>query len=70
MLVDNRVKNDDPPLLITHARTQGDLLIEFNFQKSSGNWVIVLTYRIWNGNASADRGRDAISLAGFRRRFG
>ncbi len=53
VLVDNRANPNDPPLFITHARTAGDLLIEFNFQKSDNNWVVVLTYRTWVGNASA-----------------
>jgi hypothetical protein len=52
VLVNNKAHNNDPDLFITHERTQGDLLIEFNFQKSSGNWVVVLTYRTWVGNAS------------------
>ena len=53
---------NDPELLITHARTQGDLLIEFNFQKSSGNWIVVLTFREWIGNASAGTWSDPTPL--------
>jgi fimbrial isopeptide formation D2 family protein/uncharacterized repeat protein (TIGR01451 family) len=50
---------------ITFQRTQGDLLIEFNFQKSTDNWVVVLTYRIWNGNATSGSWSNEVSLAGF-----
>jgi len=37
---------------VTFERTQNDLLIEFNFQKSSGNWVVNLSYRVWNADAT------------------
>lgn len=50
---------------VTYERSNGDLLIEFNFQKSSGNWVVALTYRVWTGNASSGSwSTDPISLAG------
>ena len=50
---------------VTYERSNGDLLIEFNFQKSSGNWVVALTYRIWTGNATSGTwSADPISLAG------
>ena len=38
---------------VTFQRSAGDLLIEFNFQKSSGNWVVNLSYRTWVGNATS-----------------
>ena len=50
---------------VTYQRTQGDVLLEFNFQKSAENWIVTLTYRLWNGNATSGSWSDAIALAGF-----
>ncbi|HYI66735.1 MAG TPA: SpaA isopeptide-forming pilin-related protein [Candidatus Limnocylindrales bacterium] len=47
---------------VTFERTQGDLLIEFNFQKSTDNWVVNLSYRVWNGDATDGEWSDAIAL--------
>jgi hypothetical protein len=47
---------------VTFQRSAGDLLIEFNFQKSTDNWVVDLSYRVWSGNASAGSWSDAIAL--------
>jgi hypothetical protein len=51
---------------VTYQRTQGDLLIEFNFQKAEDNWVANLTYRTWNGNATSGAWSDpALPVGGF-----
>ncbi|HEX3220823.1 MAG TPA: SpaA isopeptide-forming pilin-related protein, partial [Candidatus Limnocylindria bacterium] len=42
---------------INHERTEGDLLIEFNFQAnpgSQGGYDVDLTYRTWDGEAWSD----------------
>jgi uncharacterized repeat protein (TIGR01451 family) len=49
---------------VTYQRTQDDLLIEFNFQKSADNWVATLTYREWNGNATSGSWSNALPLGG------
>ena len=50
---------------VTYQRTQDDVLLEFNFQKSADNWVVTLTYRLWNGNATSGSWSDAIAMGGF-----
>ncbi len=50
---------------VTYQRTQDDVLLEFNFQKSADNWVVTLTYRLWNGNATSGSWSNAIAMGGF-----